>query len=352
MGKTLQSYRRIFDALKKRDPGGAYFLYGPEEYLKREFVRELMSRALPEKNRAFNLDILYGDEFDGAAFDDRLHSFPLFTDRRVVILKNFDALSTGAKDHVIESVERVPDALVFVVESQAEKLDNARLKNLKKAVDRRGLAAAFPLLDDQESIDRVLSRIKREGFGIETDALDLLVESVGTRLIDLGNEVDKILLAAPEGSTIDRNLVAAVVGKYRAQSVFGLLDDLSRRNPASLVRSLTGLVDGGEEPVFILGMLLKRTVLLLHACTLAAERPAAVANDRALASAMGGISPFYAAVLRRQAGRFQRDELERLLDNLRWADVKLKTTALDAKALLQEALVASHLGKTLASAMA
>lgn len=347
MGKTLQAYRKLFDTLKKGDVERLYFLHGPEEYLKKEFVRELLERALPERNRAFNLDILYGDEFDRALFDDRVGSFPLFTDRRVVILKNFDSLSLSNKDHVIASAERVSDSLVFVVESAAEKLDNARLRNLGKAASKHGVEASFPLLDEQETLARVSARFQREGFRVEPDALDLLVESAGTRLIDLGNEVDKILLAATEGQPIDRELVAGVVGRYRTETVFSLLDELSARSPEALLRKLESLIDGGEEPVFILAMLLKRTVLLLQAALVENERGAR--DDRSFAAAMGGISPYYAAVLRRQARRFAPDGLERLLDNLRWADIRLKTTQVDAKIVLEEALVASHLRKTLAS---
>ena len=41
--------------------------------------------------------------------------------------------------------------------------------------------------------------------------------------------------------------------------------------------------------------------------------------------------------------------LESLLANLRWADLRLKTTSLDARAVIEEALLAAHAGKTLAT---
>jgi hypothetical protein len=41
--------------------------------------------------------------------------------------------------------------------------------------------------------------------------------------------------------------------------------------------------------------------------------------------------------------------LESLLANLRWADLRLKTTSLDPRCVIEEALLAAHAGKTLAT---
>lgn len=348
MGRALATYRKLFDDVKKGKLRRLYFLYGPEEYLKKEFVRELVERALPGANRAFNLDIVYGDEFDRALFDDRIHSFPLFTERRVVILKRFGDLSLAHKDHVIAGAEDLPESLILVIETPEEKLANARLKALAKLAQRTGLAAPFAFLDERETVERLLGRLRREGVEIEPEALDLLVESVGTQLIDLSNEVDKILLAAGERRTIDRELVRDVVGHYRTENLFAFLDGLGGGDVAGLVRRLSGLIDGGEEPIMVLAMLLKRVVLLMEVKALVAESGGG--GGRALASTMQGTqSPYYAEILSQQARRFTMEDLERLLANLRWAETKAKSTALAAKGLVEEALLASHLGKALAS---
>lgn len=351
MGKTLQKYRRLFEAVKKGTISPVYFLYGPEEYLKKEFIRELLDAALPRGDRSFNLDIFYGDEFDKTAFDGRVGSFPLFDGRRAVILRNFKDLSHAHKDHVIAVVGGVPESVVLIVETPNEKLDTARLKHLKKAVDAVGESFDFRFLDEEETMERVRGRFKGEGYDIGPDALDLLVESVGSRLMDLINEVEKICLAAGERKTIDRELVAAVVGRYRTETLFSVLDALGRQDPAEMIRLVNRLVDGGEEPVLVVGMLLKRVALLLEVQALVAEHGRRAAAGRALADLMSGaLSPWYAGVLGRQALEFDRPGLERLLANLRWADFKVKTGAAAPKHLVEEALLASHLGKTLAYA--
>jgi len=350
MGRTLDHYRRLFDSVKRGKVAPVYFLYGPEEYLKREFVRNVIDAVLPEGERAFNLDILHGDAFDTAAFDDRLQSFGLFDKRRVLILKNFDALTMAHKDHVIARAESAPDGVVLVIESAAERPDSARAKRLIKAAAARGVAFEFRHLDDAETMERLSSRLRKEGFEIAPDALDLLVESVGTHLSDLSNEMEKIVLAAGEERRIDRTLVADVVGRYRGESLFSLLDDLGRRDPGALLEKLAVVLDGGEDAVFVLSMLLRRAVQLMELRAVLRESGRSAPSGRELAARVtSSASPFFVESLRRQAQAVGERDLELLLANLRWADLKLKTTQVSQRTVIEGALLAWHLGKPLAT---
>jgi hypothetical protein len=84
---------------------------------------------------------------------------------------------------------------------------------------------------------------------------------------------------------------------------------------------------------------------------LTAEKGRAVGSGKALAQHMATTtSPFYAEVLRRQAAAIDAALLDRLLRNLRWADLKLKSTAIPPRTILEEALIASYSGQTLENA--
>ena len=346
MGRTLQRYKKLFDELKKNASHRVYFLYGPEEFLKKEFIAELIKTRLSGGNRAFNLDVFHGDDFDRDTFADRLSSFPLFTERRVVVLRNFDTLSIANQDFVLDQIPHAADSVLLVVESALGRLETARLKKLQQIADERGLSFCFQHLSDDETIERVKTRFEREGFGIAPDALELLVESVGTHLIDLANEVEKIVLGAEPGVVIGRDAVAAVVGKYRTESLFGMLDEIGRGAVSGLMIRLHRVIDGGEEPVYVLAMLLRRVIQLLQVRLLMEEKNTA---PKAIVQGLGGtVSPFQVTILLDQAKRLDREGLEVYLENLRWADLKLKSTAIDAGHVLDTALIASAERKSLA----
>ncbi len=346
MGRALQRYKKLFDEVKRNAAHRIYFLYGPEEFLKKEFVAELIKSRLPGQNRAFNLDIFYGDDFDRDSFVDRISTFPLFSERRLVVLKNFDSLSAANQDFVLESIERLSESAILVVEALSPKPDTARMKKLEQLAERLGLAFCFQHLSDDETIERVRTRLEREGHRIAPEALELLVESVGTHLVDLANEIEKIALSTDAGAPIGREDVAAVVGRYRTESLFRLLDQIGWGEPGEAIVMMHRVIDGGEDPVFVLAMVLRRILQLLHVRFLLdeARSQSAAVRDRLT----GSLSPFQISILLEQAKCLSSKDLEIYLGNLRWADYKIKSTAVDPRHLLETALVASDARKSLA----
>jgi DNA polymerase III delta subunit len=138
-----------------------YFLHGPEEFMKREFLRELMAAVLPEGDRTFNLDILYGDEFDPQAFDDRVQAFPLFAARRLVVLRNFDAISPSQRERVVERIASLPEGLVLVIESgrKSSRPSPTNDKSWRAHGCRRCSRRSM-----NRDAERVLGRVRREAM--------------------------------------------------------------------------------------------------------------------------------------------------------------------------------------------
>jgi DNA polymerase-3 subunit delta len=344
----LTKYKKLFDSVRKDDIKKIYFLYGPEEYLKKEFISEIIQRVLPEKNRVFNLDIFHGDEFDKNAFDDRMSSFPLFAERRMVVLKRFEALNAASKDLVLDRIQKIPDSVVFISESNENKPATVRSKKMKQMADTQGISFQCKHLTEAETLTRVEGRFKKEGLSIEREALELLVDSIGTGLSDLSNEVEKIALHAGEDKLITVDNIKDVVGRYRIESLFDILGYLTCGEDVHVaIRKINRLIDGGEAPVYILAMLLKRTIQLLQVKLLMEESSPRERSSKALAGKMRR-SPYHVDNLKRQADVFHRKDLDILLENLRWADITLKTSTIDPKHLFEEALLASSLRKKLA----
>jgi DNA polymerase III delta subunit len=125
-----------------------------------------------------------------------------------------------------------------------------------------------------------------------------------------------------------------------------MLDQIGKGDVSDLMIRLHRVIDGGEEPVYVLAMLMRRVVQLLHVRLLMDENKS---GPKAVQQGLSGtVSPFQVTILMDQAKRVNRDSLEVYLGNLRWADMKLKSSSIDAGHVLDTALIASSRRKSLA----
>jgi DNA polymerase-3 subunit delta len=94
------------------------------------------------------------------------------------------------------------------------------------------------------------------GYELGEDAAGLLVELSGDDLTGLVGEVEKAALAGgPENRRVTVAEVRAVVGEHRLRHVFDLTRALSARDTAAALALLESLLNAGEEPLAVLGML-------------------------------------------------------------------------------------------------
>ena len=94
------------------------------------------------------------------------------------------------------------------------------------------------------------------GYELREDAAGLLVELSGDDLTRLVGEVEKAALAGgPENRRVTVAEVRAVVGEHRLRHVFDLTRALSARDAAAALALLESLLNAGEEPLAVLGML-------------------------------------------------------------------------------------------------
>lgn len=100
------------------------------------------------------------------------------------------------------------------------------------------------------------------GFSLTEEATQLLIQWVGDDLAALVGELEKAALWAGAGSSqIGVGEIKAVVGEHRVRSVFELTRALERRALGPALAVLESLLDSGEEPLGLLGMLTREVRL-------------------------------------------------------------------------------------------
>lgn len=252
--------------MKRGQVAPAYLLVGEERLLREEFLSQLLRILLPSEIASLNLDILSGPETAGLDLITRCLTVPAFAPRRVVVVKEADRLRAETWESVLAYLE-APAATTCLI-CVADRLEPAdrRLHRLEEL----GKVLRFTpprTMEERERRTRqwVSERARQQGKSLTPEAQMLLLALQGPDLLSLAQEVDKLCLFVGERQQIDLEAVEALVGRWRVQGIFELTRAVSRRDLGGALSCLRGLLEQGEEPLRILGMLARQVRLLLRA---------------------------------------------------------------------------------------
>ncbi len=200
-----------------------YALFGDEEYVKEEVLRLLLARAVDSAMRDFNLDVRRGSELDAATLQGLLDQLPMMADRRVVVVREAQALKKAAMG-VVDAYLNKParETLLILVVGAGEDLP-------KSWPDRCLAVECKPLSED--GVLRWISHHVAEALhgSITPESASLLATHVGNDLAQLSGELDK-LTSYTNGSPIDAAAVQAVVGIRHGETLADLLDCVAARD--------------------------------------------------------------------------------------------------------------------------
>ena len=114
----------------------------------------------------------------------------------------------------------------------------------------------------------LVARARTDGFELGESAASLLAELSGGDLTQLRGDVAKAALAGgPDNRRVGVEEVRAVVGEHRLRHVFELTRALIAGDAGAALSVLEALLNSGEEPLAILGMLARE----VRALALAAD---------------------------------------------------------------------------------
>lgn len=318
-----------------------YHFVGDDDFLKEGTARELVEAVVDPATRDFNLVVLRGDEASAEAVDTALSTPPMFAERKMVVVRDAQALKKDARA-VLDRYLRQPaaDVVLLLVDQAGEKA--------------AAFGASAVVVDFQPlSGERVPAWIAHyaetvPGVRIEEGAARLLLDAVGTDLASLATELDKLASYAA-GGVVDEAAVRAVVGVRSGETMADLLDAVADRN-AARASALVPVVLSQPKTSAV-------TVIMALATQMSAVAWGRAARDRGVPPA--GIQGGFYALLKegkafpgrswsdavsswgRATQRWNSAQLEQALGDLLAADVAAKESRVSSEEQLVTSLVLS-----------
>ena len=319
-----------------------YVLHGEDEFSRSEVLAEMKAKMGDPAMADLNTTVFDGSKVTLAELMHTCDTVPFLTDRRLVIVEGLlTRLGAGGrgktdrgKEHpawkkeyleeLTAYLERLPETarLVFV-EGESISPSHPVLK-MALADKERGHARQFRLPTSGKLRRWITDRVERKGGEIEASAAEELAAFVGSDLRLLDQELDKLISYVDRARPITRADVHLLVSYVQQANVFEMVDALGRRDGEQAIKLLHRLLEGGEHPLSLLGMIVRQFRIMIQVKDLV-ER--GVPSKKI--GAQLGLHPFVGEKGLQQSRNFSMEQLETIYRKLLETDLAIKTGQMD-----------------------
>lgn len=230
--------------------GAIVVLSGTERSLKLDALAVLTPIVCGDASGDSSATKFKGEDTDWKTVRDELLTVSMFGDRRLVLVED-------AEDFVSENRATLEKYLDKPSKKSLLVLDVGsfpKTTKLFKAVDKLGLLIECTELTGADLTRWIQATVKdRFGKQITRDAAMLLPELAGTHLGLLDQEIEKVAAYAAERPQIDIEDVRKVVGGWKAETTWVMLNALRDGQLGFALSNLDKLLTAGEPALKLLG---------------------------------------------------------------------------------------------------
>lgn len=218
---------KIVAGIKSGNIKPIYFLMGEEPYYIDKIAEYIEEHVLSDDEKAFNQTIVYGRDVSIEDIVGTSKRFPMMSERQVVIVKEAQELYRTIDK--LESYAQDPmSSTVLVMCYKYKTLDKRR--KLVKLIGDKGLVFESKKLFENQVGQWISRLLQGRGYAIEPKANAMLVEFLGNDLGKISNELDKLQIILPKGSSITAKHIEDNIGFSKDFNVFELLKAIGDRN--------------------------------------------------------------------------------------------------------------------------
>lgn len=221
------TFEQIKADIKVRKYKPVYLLMGDEPYYIDELTDMLINSVLPEEERDFNQNILYGMETDVRTVITLARSYPMMSDYQLIVIKEAQNLS---KIEELEVYVKNPlNTTILVLNYKNGSLD--KRKKLYAEIDKQGVIMESKKIPDYKIPAFISSYIQSKNLSIDQKSAQMLSDYLGNDLSKITNEVAKLLIAIPPSQRqITAELIEENIGISKDFNNFELLNAIINKN--------------------------------------------------------------------------------------------------------------------------
>jgi len=304
---------------------GLVLIQGPEALLADRAITNVSSR-FPNAQ----ISNLHADELEVGVITDSLAP-SLFGDQRIVVIRDTQDLTAECADEVLAYLEDEDSNLLLVLWHKGGVKGKGLIDKVKKLQPE--VFSAEAIKKDSEKAEFIRNEFKVLGRKITTEAVQALIDSLGSDLRELGAACSQLASDVALQKTIDKDDVAKYQQGRVESTGFDVADAVVDGRTAEALISLRNALATGTDPVLIVSALASsfRTLAKVSGSSKGL-------NPYELASSLA-LPPWQIEKARRQLSGWSESGLSKAVIALAALDADIKGAAADPKYALERALM-------------
>lgn len=305
-----------------------YLLYGKEQYLVEQAVNRI-KKNFGEKVLGINYILIDDSNIDEIIPNIEMPAFGY--DRKLIIVKGAGLFKKDGRKksgspvqekiakYIQENFDIIEESVILVfIENEADK------NIVYDAISKRGIISNIDELKPYQLVKKLKQICNLYKVNVDEQTLNYLIETSGTNLQNLINEIRKLIEYAGENGTIKINDVDNLCIKQIESVIFELTDNLAIRKIDKSLEILDNLIYQ-KEPLQKILITLYNHFKKIYLCSLAVK----LNKDVVTSLSLKPNQTFLVSKYKKQASYFKKDELRKILDELINLDYNSKIGKID-----------------------
>lgn len=327
------------DVLKQLQAGshtGLYYLYGKDVSAVTAFTRRLVKKLDGDVQK------YDGRELDLDQLADAVGQYSMFAQMNIILINDPPAEDWSAEriGAFLKLLEDVPPSTVVICNVTGfdvcggKKAPTPKHKKLIDFFAKHGTVCNFEAKTASQLVKPMIERAARSGCTLSRQNAEQIAQLCLCDTMRIGNELDK-LCAYADGGEITGEAISMLVAGEENLNAFALAKAVAARNGRAAMAALDTLSQQRNEPVMLLSAITSAFLDLYRA---KAAQAAGKHHEHVLEDFSYRGREFAVKNAFRDAGRSSLEQLRACVLILRDTDTALKSTRLDGRILIEEAI--------------
>jgi len=312
----MNEVTKIVTDIKNRDIKPVYFLMGEEPYYIDKISEYIENNVLSEEEKGFNQMVLYGRDVTIGDIIDNAKRFPMMADYQVIIIKEAQNLIKTI-ENLTEYVENPQRSTILVLCYKYKTID--KRKKLYKSIQKNGIVFESKKLYENQVSTWISKILAKKNLKIEAKASSMLVEFLGTNISKISNELSKLQVVLPKGSTITPKDIEENIGISKDFNNFELRKAIGAKDVVKANRIINYFGQNQRANPMVVTISLLNSfftqILIYHSLQDKSDNTAA----RAL-----GVNPYFISDYKLAAKNYPMRKVSQIIGFIREADLKSK----------------------------